>query len=233
MMALWMCKGFARVLVPLLAAICLLTAGCADETGFIDFTRPAQTTAPPAGEKPLVIVFAPVMSPEETRRPYERIAEHIADKIDRPVVMVQKRSAGELDQLVAAGEADVAFLSTGAYTAYRGQEPIELLAMVETRGTVLYRTYVIVAADSPIENFAQLRIEELAAGCCGMSGNYGFKGDTYDVSMKVGEALFRRIEEAGTDTVVSDCGTCRMQIRHGSGKRTCHPIEVLAQAYGQ
>ncbi|MFC2607964.1 anaerobic glycerol-3-phosphate dehydrogenase subunit C [uncultured Selenomonas sp.] len=88
----------------------------------------------------------------------------------------------------------------------------------------------------PSFNFLQripgLSIENLAAGCCGMSGSFGFKGDKYEISMKVGEKVFERIAEVGADTVVSDCGTCRLQIRHGSGKATCHPIEILAQAYG-
>ena len=141
----------------ILAALALLFAGCGDEKGFIDFTRHAAAPAAPAAERPLVIAFAPVMSPEETRRPYERMTAYLAEKLGRPVTMVQKRGAAELDQLVAAGEADVAFLSTGAYTAYRGHEPIELLAMVETKGTILYRTFVIVAADSEIEDFASLK----------------------------------------------------------------------------
>ena len=88
----------------------------------------------------------------------------------------------------------------------------------------------------PSFNFLQripgLSIENLAAGCCGMSGSFGFKGDKYEISMKVGEKVFERIAEVGADTVVSDCGTCRLQIRHGSGRATCHPIEILAQAYG-
>lgn len=141
----------------ILAALALLFAGCGDEKGFIDFARHAAAPAAPAAERPLVIAFAPVMSPEETRRPYERMTAYLAEKLGRPVTMVQKRGAAELDQLVAAGEADVAFLSTGAYTAYRGHEPIELLAMVETKGTILYRTFVIVAADSEIEDFASFK----------------------------------------------------------------------------
>ena len=146
-----------KAVLLILAAIALLFAGCGDEKGFIDFTRHAAAPAAPAAERPLVIAFAPVMSPEETRRPYERMTAYLAEKLGRPVTMVQKRGAAELDQLVAAGEADVAFLSTGAYTAYRGHEPIELLAMVETKGTILYRTFVIVAADSEIEDFASLK----------------------------------------------------------------------------
>ena len=150
-------KSAARLLLLLLAALSLLLAGCTEEKGYIDFTRRAATPEEPASERPLVIAFAPVMSPEATRQPYERMVSYIAEKLDRPVTMVQKRGAAELDQLVAAGEADVAFLSTGAYTAYRGQEPIELLAMVETNGTILYRTFIIVAADSKIEDFASLK----------------------------------------------------------------------------
>ncbi|MGP1574978.1 substrate-binding domain-containing protein [Selenomonas sp.] len=147
----------ARLFILLLAALALITAGCSDEKGFIDFTQRAAEPVAPVAEKPLVIAFAPVMSPEATRQPYERMTAYIAEKLGRPVVMVQKRGAAELDQLVAAGEADVAFLSTGGYTAYHGHEPIELFAMVETKGTILYRTFVIVAADSPIKDFTSLK----------------------------------------------------------------------------
>lgn len=59
--------------------------------------------------------------------------------------------------LLASGEADVAFVSTGAYAAYNGMIPLELLAMVQTDGTVYYRTYVIVQADSAINDFSQLQ----------------------------------------------------------------------------
>lgn len=76
-----------------------------------------------------------------------------------------------------------------------------------------------------------LRIENADAGCCGMSGNYGFKEDKYEVSMKVGEKLFHRIEKSTGEKVVSDCGTCRLQIEHATGRETCHPMQILAEAY--
>lgn len=78
-----------------------------------------------------------------------------------------------------------------------------------------------------------LKLELADAGCCGMSGNYGFKGDKYEISMKIGENLFRRIKEQGADEVISDCGTCRLQIQHGTQAKTCHPVEILAKAYGK
>ena len=69
------------------------------------------------------------------------------------------------------------------------------------------------------------------SGCCGISGNYGFKKDKYDISMKIGEKLFERIKLSGANEVICDCGTCRMQINHGTQAKTCHPIEILARAY--
>jgi glycerol-3-phosphate dehydrogenase subunit C len=64
-----------------------------------------------------------------------------------------------------------------------------------------------------------------------MSGNYGFRKENYETSMKVGEKLFNTIRESGASEVVCDCGTCREQIKHGTQQTTCHPIQVLAKAY--
>lgn len=77
-----------------------------------------------------------------------------------------------------------------------------------------------------------LEIDEADAGCCGISGNYGFRDDKYDIAMAVGAGLFQRVKDSGVKTVVSDCGTCRLQIGHGSGAATAHPISLLRKAYG-
>ncbi|MBQ3443027.1 MAG: anaerobic glycerol-3-phosphate dehydrogenase subunit C, partial [Selenomonadaceae bacterium] len=69
------------------------------------------------------------------------------------------------------------------------------------------------------------------SGCCGISGNYGFRKDKYEISMKIGAKLFERVKQKDFDKVISDCGTCRMQIHHGTDIKPVHPIEILAQAY--
>ncbi|MCE5285155.1 MAG: anaerobic glycerol-3-phosphate dehydrogenase subunit C, partial [Pelosinus sp.] len=74
-------------------------------------------------------------------------------------------------------------------------------------------------------------VENADAGCCGISGNYGFKEDKYEISMQVGQELFDRIKQSSADEVISDCGTCRMQIKHATGFKAVHPIEVLCAAY--
>ena len=76
-----------------------------------------------------------------------------------------------------------------------------------------------------------LQIENAAAGCCGISGSYGIKSDKNEISMKVGNKLFERIKSSKATTVVSECGTCRLQIHHGTKVATKHPISILRLAY--
>ena len=49
--------------------------------------------------------------------------------------------------------------------------------------------------------------------------------------MKIGAKLFKKIKSANVDYVLSECGTCRLQIENGSGKKAIHPISILKQAY--
>jgi glycerol-3-phosphate dehydrogenase subunit C len=76
-----------------------------------------------------------------------------------------------------------------------------------------------------------LTVEDLDAGCCGMSGTYGFKQEKYGVSMAIGQQLFDRIDESHAELVATECATCQMQIEHGTRFKAIHPAEILLQAY--
>lgn len=78
---------------------------------------------------------------------------------------------------------------------------------------------------------AGLNIVNADAGCCGMSGSYGFHKENYETSMKIGADLFNAIKADDYHKAVCDCGTCREQIKHGTGIKTAHPIQILAKAY--
>lgn len=69
--------------------------------------------------------------------------------------------------------------------------------------------------------------EEANAGCCGISGSYGFKKEKYDIAQEVGEELFRKVRNSAAPIAASECGTCRVQIQHGSQKRAIHPVSIL------
>ena len=151
-------------LLLVLVVLLLLCTGCDTPQGKIDFSRSQQGTADTSlaagkngGERPLRIAFASVMSPQETRQSYQLLVEYISDQLHRPAVLLQRRTYEELNMLMAGGDADIAIFSTGAYSAYRGMQPVELLAMVQTNGTIFYHTYLITAKDSGINSFDDLQ----------------------------------------------------------------------------
>ncbi len=67
--------------------------------------------------------------------------------------------------------------------------------------------------------------------CCGMAGTFGLKKQFYDLSMQTGANLFRQIEDAGVDSVVTTCGTCNMQIVQGTGRKVEHLAKILCDSY--
>ena len=74
-------------------------------------------------------------------------------------------------------------------------------------------------------------IEDMDAGCCGMSGTYGFKKEKSEVSMAIGQQLFDRITAIHPQMIATECATCQMQIEHGTKFKAIHPVEIMLQAY--
>lgn len=73
---------------------------------------------------------------------------------------------------------------------------------------------------------------EIASGCCGMAGSFGYEKEHYELSMKVGNlALFPTVKNAPKDTLIVAAGTsCRHQIKDGASIKALHPVEVLFDA---
>ena len=72
------------------------------------------------------------------------------------------------------------------------------------------------------------------AGCCGMAGAFGFRPETYELSVRLAESkLLPAVRSAGADELVIASGySCREQIEQLSGKRAIHAAEAVAQALG-
>lgn len=75
-------------------------------------------------------------------------------------------------------------------------------------------------------------VTEIASGCCGMAGSFGYEKEHYEVSMQVGAPrLFDVINAADEAAEVATAGTsCRHQIADGTGRRARHWACVLADA---
>jgi FAD/FMN-containing dehydrogenase/Fe-S oxidoreductase len=77
-----------------------------------------------------------------------------------------------------------------------------------------------------------VKVSVIEQGCCGMAGSFGMSRKNYDESLAIGSGLFRELAKPEVSLGATECSTCRMQMVHGTGKRTLHPLEVVAAAHG-
>jgi glycerol-3-phosphate dehydrogenase subunit C len=75
-----------------------------------------------------------------------------------------------------------------------------------------------------------LRLILLHSECCGIAGTYGFKKEYHSISQEIGSHLFKQIEQADPDIVITDCETCKWQIEANTRYPVRHPVSVLAEA---
>lgn len=78
-----------------------------------------------------------------------------------------------------------------------------------------------------LRQLPNIHVENADAGCCGISGSYGFKKEKYAIGMEVGAPLFDRVRRSGAGLSSSECGTCRLQLTHGTRKPSVHPVTLL------
>jgi len=79
---------------------------------------------------------------------------------------------------------------------------------------------------------ANYTVEEVDSGCCGMAGAFGYEDEHYEISMQMAERrLLPAVRAAESETLIVAAGvSCRQQIKHGSGRSSLHPAEVLRAA---
>jgi len=68
--------------------------------------------------------------------------------------------------------------------------------------------------------------------CAAIDGTWGLKRQYYDLSLKVAAPLIKDIRDSRAEVNVSDCSLAGLQMEQGLGRKTLHPIRVLARAYG-
>ncbi len=76
----------------------------------------------------------------------------------------------------------------------------------------------------------RLELENIEADCCGLGGTFGFKKEKYEISQEIGKDLREAIDRIKPKVVLTDCEGCRIQIRHLTGLKVQHPIQILREA---
>jgi Fe-S oxidoreductase len=78
----------------------------------------------------------------------------------------------------------------------------------------------------------EARVYTIDVSCSGMAGTYGLRASAYETSLAAGKPMLDELRRPRVMFGSTECSACRMQMEEGSGKRTLHPVQYLALAYG-
>lgn len=76
-----------------------------------------------------------------------------------------------------------------------------------------------------------VEVEDLNAGCCGLSGVYGYKKETAPIGHLIGSNLRQKLTDSEADMGICECNICRLQMQNGTGKKAIHPLYLLRESY--
>jgi len=150
----------ACAIISAVMAIFLYSCTGEPEATFVDFSDRIIVARPGDGSQQdahFKIAVGSIISAQETVVYYHELLEYIAEKLDREIQLVQRKTYGEINQLISAGQIDLAFICSGPYASGREKFGFEALAMPRVRGSHLYQSYLIVNKDGPIQTLADLR----------------------------------------------------------------------------
>lgn len=112
-------------------------------------------TASPA----LRFSVAAMQSPRNTYGAYTRLFERVSSLLGVEIVVVQRRTYREVNELLLTGQLDAALVCTGGYLELRRRVPtrVEVLAVPRIGGKTTYESVVIVPASSDATSLEGLR----------------------------------------------------------------------------
>ncbi|MFO0967491.1 MAG: FAD-linked oxidase C-terminal domain-containing protein [Gemmataceae bacterium] len=87
-------------------------------------------------------------------------------------------------------------------------------------------------ASDLLRSIPGLTVDTLDVSCSGMAGTYGLKARNVTASLAAGRPMLEELRTAALEVGASECSSCRLQMENGAGKRTLHPVQYLALAYG-
>jgi Fe-S oxidoreductase len=77
-----------------------------------------------------------------------------------------------------------------------------------------------------------MQVHTIDVSCSGMAGTFGLNAKNYQVSLEAGRPMLLEVKKPEVTFGSTECSTCRLQMEDGGGKRTLHPVQYLALAYG-
>ena len=142
--------------------LALMIIGCSGDSdkAVVDFSKTVPASRP--GDRasptpPLRVAVAAMISPKETFNLYRQILAYLGRKLDKNLEFVQRKTYGEIDELLQKSQIDLAFICSGPYVSGREKFGFDPLAVPEVKGSHFYHSYLIVNKESSFQRLEDLR----------------------------------------------------------------------------
>ena len=105
----------------------------------------------------LKVAVAAIISPKETFVYYRQLLDYIGQKLNREIQFIQRKTYAEINDLLAKGQIDLAFICSGPYVVGKEKFGIQLVATPEVQNSHFYHSYLIVNKTSTFQTLEDLR----------------------------------------------------------------------------
>jgi phosphonate transport system substrate-binding protein len=148
--------------LTLISIVFLLISGCTRDTEYksINFSNRidiAQPEKDAEANKPLRVAVGAMISPKETTIYYRELLDYLGSKLGHDIELIQRKTYGEINELLAKGHIDLAFICTGPYAVGKEKFGFEAIATPIVRGEPFYQSYLIVHKESVTEKLEDLK----------------------------------------------------------------------------
>ena len=149
---------FSLLIIPAV----LLFGGCekSNEYRFVDLSekvKPEIQNASTIPDKKLRVAVAAMVSPKETLVYYEELLNYIGQEVGYEVVLIQRKTYSEINELFPKRLIDLAFVCSGPYANEQKKYKFEGMATPIVRGEPYYQSYLIVQKNSSYDALDDLR----------------------------------------------------------------------------
>lgn len=146
----------------ILPIICLFVLGCSapDDRTSVDFSRQISVEKPVAvdsHQQVIRIAIGAMVSPKETISVYQDLVNYLAQKLDKKIEIIQRKTYQEINEMLSVGEVDAAFICSGPYVMGKDKYGMDLLVAPEVNGSHFYKSYLIVNKLGPEKSISDLR----------------------------------------------------------------------------
>ncbi len=187
--------GIILLIVLVVGWISYCRFAAVERENFLDFKKVAATPIVSAlsnDKQALRIVVFSILLPQETIVHYRTIANYLGEKIQRPVILIQRKSYAEMAVLLLNGGADMAFFSSGGYNSFRNVGEMEVLVSQQRMGQPYNQGFLLVAQDSEAKTLSDLRGKTIAFSDPLSYSGYTFLAEMLKEQQETPENFFGR-----------------------------------------